>query len=65
MKRDAKMTFGQAQRREEGSWTSSPMEMNLKLNGTISASAPVSLGYLLFQRCQALTDMRYWALPFA
>lgn len=38
MKLDAKMTFGQAQRKEKDSGITNPRELNLKLSGVISAS---------------------------
>lgn len=37
MKLDAKMTFGQAQRKEKDPWTTNPLAMTLKLNDIISA----------------------------
>lgn len=50
MKLDAKMNFKQAERKQEGSWTTDPMEVNLIFNGVISASTGQSTGmYLLFQ----------------
>ena len=50
MKLDAKMNFKQAERNQEGSWITDPMEINLKFNEVISASTGQSTGmYLLFQ----------------
>lgn len=37
MKLDAKMTFGQAQRKENDPWTTNPLAMTPKLNDIISA----------------------------
>lgn len=49
MKLDAKMNFKWAERKQEGSWTTDPMEINLIFNGVISASTGQSTGmYLLF-----------------
>lgn len=50
MKLDAKMNFKQAERKQEGSWTTDPMEINLKFNEVISASTGQSTSmHLLFQ----------------
>lgn len=38
MKLDAKVTFKQAQRKQEGPWTTDPIEMNQKFIGVISTS---------------------------
>lgn len=57
MKLDAKMTFGQAQKKEKDPWTTNPLAMTLKLNDIISAGNASFLG--------VLTSMRHWGLPFA
>ena len=44
MKLDAKMNFKQAERKQEGSWITDPMEINLKFNEVISASTGQSTG---------------------
>ena len=69
MELDAKTNFKQAERKQEGSWTTDPMEINLIFNGVISASTGQSTGmYLLFQhtvKCGPIRDTGHGHCPRA
>lgn len=56
MKLDAKMNFKQAERKQEGSWTTDPMEINLKFNEVISASTGQSTSMHLLSRALSSMD---------